>query len=110
MRFLHRPRGPGGASMSLRAGDLRWQTGASRWSKVRTLVITDDAGQRRRLAERRDTVAVGTLIVLVHSALADRLARATAIEVHDPRSRRPGLRRVTWPRPAPGRRAYGHRR
>lgn len=56
--------------MNLRAHDLRWQTGATRWSRVRTLVITDDAGQRSRLAERRDTVVVASPLELVF-ALAD---------------------------------------
>lgn len=51
--------------MNLRAQDLRWQTGASRWSRIRTLVITDDAGQRKRLAERRHTVVVATPLELV---------------------------------------------
>ena len=51
--------------MNLRAEDLRWQTGRSRWAKIRTLIITDDAGQRRRLAERHDTVVVATPLELV---------------------------------------------
>ncbi len=51
--------------MNLRAGDLRWQTGGSRWSRIRTVVISDDAGQRRRLAERRHTAVVATPLELV---------------------------------------------
>ena len=63
-----------------------------------------------RLTRAVGDVTVGTLIVLVHAALADRLARGTAIEVYEPRERRPGPRRVSWPRPSSGRRAYGRRR
>lgn len=51
--------------MHLSAGDLRWQTGATRWSRIRTIVITDDAGQRQRLATRRDTIVVSTPLELV---------------------------------------------
>ena len=51
--------------MHLRAGDLRWQTGATRWSRIRTVVITDDARQRQRFATRRDTVVVATPLELV---------------------------------------------
>ena len=51
--------------MHLRAEDLRWQTGATRWSRIRTVVITDDAGQRSRLATRRDTLVVSTPLELV---------------------------------------------
>jgi hypothetical protein len=51
--------------MNLRAGDLRWQTGASRWSRIRVLVISDDAGQRRRLAERRNILVVSTPLELL---------------------------------------------
>ena len=51
--------------MNVRAEDLRWQTGASRWSRIRTVIITDDAGQRGRLAERRDTIVVLTPLELV---------------------------------------------
>lgn len=51
--------------MNLRAEDLRWQTGPSRWSRIRTLVISDDAGQRGRLTERRDTLVVATPLELL---------------------------------------------
>src|SRR5688500_9101355 len=51
--------------MNLRAGDLRWQTGATRWTRVRTVVITDDAGQRKRLATRRNMAVVATPLELV---------------------------------------------
>lgn len=64
--------------MQLRAGDLRWQTGASRWSRIRTLVITDDAEQRQRLATRRDTVVVGSPLELVF-ALEDTHRTITTI-------------------------------
>lgn len=51
--------------MNLRAEDLRWQTGASRWSRIRILVITDDVGLRGRLARRRDVAVVATPLELV---------------------------------------------
>jgi hypothetical protein len=51
--------------MNLRAEDLRWQTGTSRWSRIRTLIITDDVGLSSRLAGRRDTVVVATPLELV---------------------------------------------
>ncbi len=51
--------------MNVRAQDLRWQSGAGQWSRIRTLVITDDMGQRGRLADRRDTVVVTTPLELV---------------------------------------------
>lgn len=53
--------------MNLRAEDLRWQTGPSRWSRIRTLVISDDAGLRGRLTERRDTLVVATPLELVYA-------------------------------------------
>ena len=53
--------------MHLRAEDLRWQTGATRCSRIRTLVITDDAGHRQRFATRRDTIVVTTPLELVYA-------------------------------------------
>lgn len=51
--------------MNMRAGDLRWQTGPLRWSRIRTVIITDDSGQPGRLAERRDTAVVRTPLELL---------------------------------------------
>jgi len=56
--------------MNLRAEDLRWQTGATRWSRIRRVVITDDEEQQPS-ATRRDTVVVTTPLELVF-ALEDR--------------------------------------
>jgi hypothetical protein len=51
--------------MNVRAEDLRWQSGATRWSRIRTLVITDDVAQRTTLTGRRDTAVVATPLELV---------------------------------------------
>jgi len=51
--------------MNARAEQLSWEPGASRWSRIRTLIISDDPGQRERLGERHDTVVVATPLELV---------------------------------------------
>ncbi len=64
--------------MNVRAEDLRWQTGASRWRRIRTVIITDDGRQRGRLAGRRDTVVVTTPLELVF-ALEEAAAQLATI-------------------------------
>jgi len=57
-----------------------------------------------RLIRAMSDVTIGTLIVIVHSAIAERSARPRAGE-DEPPDRHRGLRRVSWPRPATDRRA-----
>ncbi len=51
--------------MSLRAQDLRWQSGGARWVRIRMLMITDDEVQGRRLYKRRNTIVVKTPLELI---------------------------------------------
>ena len=62
-----------------------------------------------RLTRAMGDVTIGTLIVIVHSAIAGRLPRPK-VEAGEPRDHHRGLRRVSWPRPAADRRASGRPR
>lgn len=59
-----------------------------------------------RLARALGDVTIGTLIVIVHAAIAERLPRR-AVDAYSRPGRRPDPRRVSWPRPAVDRRASG---
>lgn len=62
-----------------------------------------------RIIRAMSDVTIGTLIVIVHSAIAERIPRQRA-SAGEPLDRRRGLRRVTWPPPAADRRASGRLR
>lgn len=62
-----------------------------------------------RLTRVVSDLTIGTLIVIVHSAIAERLPRQP-VEGVEPRDRHRGLRRVSWPRPSVARRASGRQR
>jgi hypothetical protein len=65
-----------------------------------------------RIVRALSDVTVGTVIVLVHVALADRLAAKEASadpSFYEVRERPRGLRRVSWPRRTAERRAVARR-